>query len=234
MKLDDRQLELRQELGKREQEVEAREIAVRTREQHLDGREAAIASRSLALDDRESAVSIRELRLAQWEAMVLEREAELVTLEAGVVLCRAEFVQREEELAGRLEEVERGMEESVKELERVMEIERERERQRDEREKKTRGSSSPAAVQMLKWFWGAYVLPIVGKELTPEFLKPTEVQQQPTSQDTPRKVSPWMIRRDFFLRRHRGGGYRVLVSIGVCVVVLRVVLGRKAVGLGRR
>ena len=84
-------------------------------------------------------------------------------------------------------------------------------------------------MEMLKRLWGAYVLPIVGEERTPEFLKPAVVPQ-PTSQDTPREVSPRVIRRDFFLGRHRGGGYLVLMSIGVCVVVLRVVLGRRVLG----
>ena len=127
--------------GTARQEIEAREIAVRTprttprwtRSSDWRSVDHDIAVRSLALDNRESAVSIRELGLAQREATVLEREAELVTLDAGVVLRQAEFVQREEELAGRLEV-----------LERAREIERERKRQCDEQEKK-------AAVRRRRW-----------------------------------------------------------------------------------
>jgi hypothetical protein len=235
-------------LEEREMAVEEREMVVRSREEHLSGRETAVAQldrdvadRSLALDERESAVSLREFALAQRESTLLERESELLTLESGLLLRQAELVQREAELAGQLEKVESKMEESVRELERAREIERERERghaaevervQRDTAAAQANARTSPP-VEMLKRLWGAYVLPIVGEERTPEFLK-SLTPAQPTSQDIPREISPRVIRRDFFLGRYRGGGYLVLMSIGVCVVVLRVVLGRRAVGLGRR
>ena len=232
----------------REKAAEEREITVRSREGHLKGRETAVAQldrdvsdRGLALDERESAVSLREFALAQRESTLLEKESELLTLESGLLLRQAELVQRETELAGQLERMEREMEEGAKELERAREIERERERAaevervRRDREVSLENARSSAPVEMLKRLWGAYVLPIVGEERTPEFLKSTtSAGDQPTSQDTPREISPRVIRRDFFLGRYRGGGYLVLMSIGVCVVVLRVVLGRRVVGLGLR
>ncbi|KIM37341.1 hypothetical protein M413DRAFT_277759 [Hebeloma cylindrosporum] len=253
-KLDHQQLTQREEklarreerVAMREKAVEEREIAVLSREELVDGRETVVAQldrdvsdRGLALDERESAISLREFALAQRESTLLEQESELLTLESGLLVRQAELVQREAELAGQLERVETEMEESVKELERARDIERERERaaeaervQRDEREplENQRGS---APVEMLKRLWGAYVLPIVGEERTPEFLKNT-TPDPPTSQDAPRQISPRVIRRDFFLGRFTGGGYLVLMSVGVCAFVLRVVLGRRALGLGRR
>lgn len=257
--MDDRQLSRREDelarreenisvrekaLEEREMVVEEREMAVRNREDHLNGRETAvaqldrdIANRTLALDERESAVSLREFELAQRESTLLEHESELLTLESGFLLRQAELVQRESELASRLEKVESEMEESARELERAREIERGRaaevERVQRDTEAARANVRTSAPVEMLKRLWGAYVLPIVGEERTPEFLK-SSTPAQPTSRDTPREISPRVIRRDFFLGRYRGGGYLVLMSIGVCVVVLRVVLGRRVVGLGRR
>jgi len=263
IQVDDRQLSQREEelarreenistrekaLEKREMAMEEREMGLRSREEHLNGRETAVAQldrdvadRGLALDERESAVSLREFALAQRESTLLEQESESLKLESGLLLRQAELVQREVELVAQLEKVESEMEESVRELERAREIERERERghaaevervQRDTEAAQANAKTSPP-VEMLKRLWGAYVLPIVGEERTPEFLK-SSTPAQPTSQDSPREISPRVIRRDFFLGRYRGGGYLVLMSIGVCVVALRVVLGRRAVGLGRR
>jgi len=89
-----------------------------------------------------------------------------------------------------------------------------------------------------------FVLPIVGEERTPGFLstKPSQLPnprlRSPSEASTsssqgesdgtrpaPYQTSPWNIKRDALLGRRAGGGYLVLMSIGVCVVVLRA-LGR--------
>jgi len=242
------------EVGRREQVVEGRETEVRTREEKVAGRETALAylelavsERGLALDERESAVSRRELLVDQREAGMVGRESELVMRESRLVLRQAELVQCEADLAGRMEKVESRMEEGVKELERRQVVEMvERAERESEKARKEKERTQP--LEMLKSLWGKYVLPIVGEERTPGFLNnssssspststagsSSSPQSQPTSEDTPRQISPSVIRRDFFLGRFTGGSYLVLMSIGVCVVALRVVLGRRAVGLGRR
>jgi len=101
-------LELRQrdeELGNREQEIEAREIAARTprttpRWTRKQRWRSVIVILLLVPWHWTTENSNSRCQSASWSW-----RRELVMLEAGVVLCQAEFVQREE-LAVRLEEVE--------------------------------------------------------------------------------------------------------------------------------
>ncbi|KAF8955702.1 hypothetical protein BDZ97DRAFT_2080460 [Flammula alnicola] len=238
---------LRTRVSLREDWTEKREAAVQMRETILGERERALDVREEELRGREGAVDEREKTLEVRDEGVAKREKEVEVERRRVLEARDKDKEREETLDARLKVLE-VREKEVEERERELNARRQEE-EKPNQEQRPRPSTP---VEILRRCWAALVLPIVGEARTPGLLKqPSVVVDSSSSSATSASTSTststlkakpkpylaptWAIRRDMFLGRFTGGftdGYLVLMGIGVCVVVLRV-LGKRGWGVRR-
>ncbi|KAF8149095.1 hypothetical protein B0H34DRAFT_811661 [Crassisporium funariophilum] len=237
----------------REAGVEGRALGVVERESALKGRESALEDRESALEDRESALAERasalkesERRLAQkWLQQRAERLKERIELDKRSLLVA---------------EAEREVERRMRGADELQQQVNESKEQKTAMKEKEQLGMTP--VDVVRRWYAALVLPVIGHERTPTFLRTQSSSTTPLSSaisaSTPASRTPspgprssdlnparpqpylinsWKIRRDFFLGGLFGGveggrgGYVVLMSIGVCAVVLRVLM-RRGVGVG--
>ncbi|KAF8149097.1 hypothetical protein B0H34DRAFT_195204 [Crassisporium funariophilum] len=232
----------------REAGVAGRELGVVERESALKGRESALEDRESALAERVSAVEESERRLAEkWEQQSAELLKERIELDKRSLLVA---------------EAEREVERRMRGVDELQQQVKESEEQKTAMKEKEQLGMTP--VDVVRRWCAALVLPVIGHERTPAFLRTQSSSTTPvssaiaastpasrTSSPVPRLsdlnparpqpylINSWKIRRDFFLGGLFGGveggrgGYVVLMSIGVCAVVLRVLMRRGVcVGLG--
>lgn len=203
---------LLEQKAREDKELEEKEWAIAKRELEIEHRQEVVCGQERGLCEREASEEERSLtthKQLQDAALELDdRERALQSKEKAVGLKEMEVARREKDV--QLQEL------KVKEWEKKVEA---KESALEERiAKDTMAASiSPwtiTPVDLLRRCWsliGSSSAAISGPE-------------------SPRhRTSPWVIRRDIIFGPYHSGGYFVLMSIGVCVVALRV-LGKKAGG----
>ena len=239
-----------------------RQSAIGERESLIAERESSLDIRESSLDIRESSLAIRESSLDIRESSITTRESTFTTLEAGLSTDKSELDQRMINIQQRESNVEKRESEVRQREEKVEERETEVEKRKKEveewyQEKVTRSKWSPLPIEFARRLFATFLLPVLGEERTPRFLLPSSSSAsttttvpgssetnfsllQQSTRITPYLISSWSIKRDFILNRvlgrGGGGGYFVLMSIGICVVFLRGFVRRilRVGGVGRR
>lgn len=224
--LDDEQVELNRNLELREQQLAARERSVALRELEVECREKAVVKQERDLHDlqatEQQCSSAKKMQLHEQASALEERERALEAMEKTIELKEANVTRREENL--------RKKEQEVKEWEKRVKAKETQLDERIEREEQNRAAVA-ASVSETSWLLRkCWSLLGVDKYL------PSSSTSAATRSATqpPHQTASRSIKRDIFLGPSRSGGYLILMSIGVCVVVLRV-LGKRAGGvIGRR
>ncbi|KAF9526331.1 hypothetical protein CPB83DRAFT_908443 [Crepidotus variabilis] len=245
-------------LEDRERLVRSREEAVTLREEDVGRREVAFEqSRSSwkmrqASEEEQLSLGFKDVRDQAEE--IEHRERNLKAKEQAVGVKEDSLRRKEAEIRRKEEEVDSSKKRVAEKEEMIVEEERRR-AALDGME----NALWPIPLGLLRKCWGTFVLPIVGEDRTPAFLhpsvakRPSELTEAPASSSSstnghghqhtngaasstsaPYRTSTWSIKRDMFLGRAPGGGYLVLMSIGVCVVALRVLSKRAGGVVGNR
>lgn len=219
-RLLERKVNEEEELEKR---IEAEQNIV-IREERLKEKECAIASLELEVERRVEAVDVQEISLRERKA---SEEEWLETIEKQLQDRTLEIEDRERALQAKEKAVERKETEVIRREKDVQEQEskvREWEKSVEEKEtaleeriaKDTAISASSITpwtkpVDLLRKYWN-----LISSSSTSS-----------VTNSAHHLTSSWAIRRDIVFGPYRSGGYLFLMSIGVCVVALRV-LGKKA------
>jgi len=238
-------------LSLREQEVQRREEAVSRREDVVTVQEIEMLEKKTSSDNHwtsmNAQLATRDTQFEERDRALQAKERALSLKEAEVSLKETQMLKQEQEARLQLDGLNRREAEVQEERVRLGN----KERVLDELAEKESIDAAlwPVPVGLLRKCWGTFVLPIVGEERTPGFLstKPSQLSnpglrspseastsssqgESDSTRPAPYQTSPWNVKRDAILGRRAGGGYLVLMSIGVCVVVLRA-LGRRAGGV---
>ena len=227
--LNDERVEFDRNLELREQQLAARERSVALRELEVERREKGVAKQARDLHDRQASEqefsSAKQKQLHEQASVLEERQRALGTMEKAIELEEASVTRREENL--------RKKEQEVKEWEKRVKAKETQLDERIEREEQNRAAVT-AAVSETPWLVRkCWSLMGVDKYL-PSSSTPSASAATGSATQPPHQTASRSIRRDILLGPSRSGGYLILMSIGVCVVVLRV-LGKRAGGvIGRR
>ncbi|TFK17262.1 hypothetical protein FA15DRAFT_650463, partial [Coprinopsis marcescibilis] len=221
-----------------------REGVLRGRQGQLEQREKAVLGREDDLAVREARLVGREAELGDREKEVVEREAGVVDREAGLERRRVELEERERVIIGDLEkrQVEVGLrEEAVRVREERIGL-RERVGE-DDVQVELESEQEPAVSYSLGRRLAGY-LDLVGagslfgpgRPAPSEFQEPNAQTEVKTAKETGRRKTTRgasdVVRLG--VGQQIPGYVQVLLGIGMCVVLVRVLLGRRggAVGVG--
>ena len=207
--------EVKQSLSMREKRLEEKEWTIASRELEVEHREEVVCGQERGLCEREASeeerLSTTHKQLQDAALELEDRERALQFKEKAVELKEMEVARREKDV--QLQEL------KVKEWEKKVEA---KETALEERIAKDTLAASVSPwtimpVDLLRRCWS-----LIGPSSSPS----TTI----SSPESPHhRTSSWAIRRDILFGPYHSGGYFVLMSIGVCVVALRV-LGKKAGG----
>ncbi|KAH9481982.1 hypothetical protein JR316_0006512 [Psilocybe cubensis] len=228
-------------VGKSEEALVQREVSIQTLEAGVKTREGELERLEKEARERETRVGVREVEADSVWRDFEKREQDLKEYESNVQEKLAEVEKREQEL----KELEGVLHRGKEDLERREREVTQREIdafEREEKEKK-RPTTMEKTIQAVQ-------------ESSDKCVETVPKAQQIHSAACPKPylVSSWMLKRDYFLGRfigafadlgdnytsergggmlaniRGGGGALVLMGIGVCAVVLRV-LGRRIAGV---
>ncbi|KIJ97341.1 hypothetical protein K443DRAFT_681613 [Laccaria amethystina LaAM-08-1] len=220
---------------------------------------ATLTTRQEALDQRELGLAARQERIEGMDERVREVQRAVGYREEAVGRREKEVEEREKAVERREEKV-AGLEQALDEQERALDqrgSELEERSKRVEEEKEMRSvqlgglNASTSALGSNSWpitLLRSVVFRVLGDK-TSSFLfcsgppsssdpspssNPTSSTTTPSSASTPPQRRPrrdWEARRDLYLSTGGRGSYLVLVGIGVCAVVLKVLV-RRLTGVG--
>ena len=229
---------LRTTLTTRQEALDQRELGLAARQERIEGMDERVREVQRAVGYREEAVGRREEAVGRREKEVEEREKEVERRER-------EVREREEKVA----ELEQEADERGRALDR-REIELEDRSKRVEEDKETcstrlRGLTAPTlALGSTSWpitLLRSVVFRVLGDKTSsfPFFSCPTSSKPNSSTATTPtssihpqrRPRRDWEAQRDLYLSTGGRGSYLVLVGIGVCAVVLKVLV-RRLTGVG--
>jgi len=236
---------LRATLTTRQEALDQRELGLAARQERIEGmdervkevqravgyREEAVGRREEAVGRREKEMEEREEAVGRREREVREREEKVVELEQAIDERRRALDQRGSELEERSK--------------RVGELEGEMETRSGQLGASTSAPGSNSwPISLLR----SVVFRVLG-DRTPSFLfcscppssnpsSSSSNSNSSTSTPSPSSIPPqrrprrdWEARRDLYLSTGGRGSYLVLVGIGVCAVVLKVLV-RRLTGVG--
>jgi hypothetical protein len=197
----------------RERAVSHREQAVTQKEQAIRQREKAVQRLELEVERREGAVGVQEqglidrqaLEVEQWSAKQREMREQAAQVEDRQRLLHAQhktLADQESNIATREARI-RGREVELRMWEKRIEAKEEELDEKIHAAAALAESGSPSLANILRTCW--------------RMLGVDAATPGPRRQTDPRN-----IRRDILFGPSRSGGYLVLMSIGVCVVALRV------------
>lgn len=230
-------------IAERESIITGRESGITERESSLDIRESSIAERESTITQYECAISADKSEIQQRIIHIQQRELEVDRREFDVQKREQEVSEREIKVGRREEEVKEWYEGKLAEVERVLRV------PHVSASTPTPAAKSkwPAfPIEFARRLCATFLLPVLGEERTPGFLLPVNGSNgmvsspnttasssfPPASSPIPRPptslhTSSWSLKRDLFLNRVLGstaggaGSYLILMSIGICAVVLR-------------
>ncbi|KAF8173079.1 hypothetical protein BJ912DRAFT_1147973 [Pholiota molesta] len=235
------------------------EAALRVREEALEQRILVVTAREEAVRLKEESFAEREEMLHKAEESLQTAEKQLDDREKGLADAELDLTARELRLQAQKtlgeEEEEKGVYAAVD-----GEIQTPGAPPTPEQiEERPTDRHTSIGIDILRRCWGTFFLPVIGEGHTPAFLRapctPSTAASSSSASSaseirdaagSPRSGSlhnrhrtpTWAVRRDAFLGRFMGGpggltdGYLVLMGIGVCVIVLRV-LGRRGWAMRR-
>ena len=234
---------LRVTLITRQEALDQRELGLAARQERIEGMDESVREAQRAVGYREEAVGRREEAVGRREQEVEEREMAVE--------------RREREVRAREEKVVE-LEEAIDERGRVLDqrgYELEERSKRVEEEMATRPpqlgglnaptltlGSNPWPITLLR----SVIFRVLGDKTSsllfwsypPSSSNPSSSSPNTNSSTAPSSISPqrrprrdWEARRDLYLSTGGRGGYLVLVGIGVCAVVLKVLV-RRLSGVG--
>jgi len=209
--------DMEQGVAERERVVSEREQAVSQKERVIAERELAIQCWELDVEHREGAVSVREkglsdrqvLEAEQWSTKQKEFQAQVIKAEGSQRLLQAKqhaLENQELNIASREERI-RAREVELRLWEKRIEAKEEELNEKINAAAVLAASESswPISVNILRRCWR-----MLGMDVSAA-----------ADSIVPHQTNPRTIRRDILFGPSRSGGYLVLMSIGVCVVVLR-------------
>ena len=234
---------LRATLTTRQEALDQRELGLAARQERIEGMDERVREGQKAVGYREEAVGRREEAVGRREKEVEEREKEVE--------------RREREVQGREEKVVE-LEQAVDERGRVLDqrgFELEERSKQVEEDMATRspqfGGLNALSLTLGSNSWPitllqSVVFRVLGDKTSsflfsscpPSSSNPTSSSNPNSSTPTPSSIPPqrrprrdWEARRDLYLSTGGRGSYLVLVGIGVCAVVLKVLV-RRLTGVG--
>ena len=235
---------LRATLATRQEALDQRELGLAARQERIEGMDESVREMQVAVGYREDAVGRREEAVGRREKEVEER-----VMAVG---------RREREVQGREEKVVE-LEQAVDERERAIEqrgFNLEERSKRVDKEMETRspqlgGLNAPTlALGSNSWpitLLRSVVFRVLGDKTSSFLFSPSPLSSSnpgpsssnpnsssPSSSSAPPQRRPrrdWEARRDLYLSTGGRGSYLVLVGIGVCAVVLKVLV-RRLTGVG--
>lgn len=249
-----------------ESSLDVRESSVAKHESVITGQESIIAERESSIAERESTIAARESGADKAEEEiqkrmidVQKRELDVEKRESEVRKWEQEVSEREVKVEKREEEVKEWHEGKLAEIQRALEVP-------PNSASTPASTSSPKMTATSKWpaspmefarrLCATFILPVLGEERMSGFLLESSRVDENTSSTSSTSAPPasstttppttslipsWSINRDLFLNQvlgaaKGGASYLLLMSIGICVVVLRGVIRRilRFGGFGRR
>ncbi|EDR07290.1 uncharacterized protein LACBIDRAFT_388494 [Laccaria bicolor S238N-H82] len=219
------------DLATRHEALNQHELALAARQARIEGMEERVGEMQRAVGYREDAVGRREEAVERREREVQEREGAVERREEAVGKREREVEEREGKVGV--------LEQAVNERERVLdqrEFELEERSKRVEELQETRDALNASTLSN-SWpitLFRSVVFRVLGDK-TPSYLFSSSssfnsnAPTTTTPQRRPRR--DWEARRDLYLSTGGHGSYLVLVGIGVCAVVLKVLV-RRLTGVG--
>jgi len=212
--------DMEQSVAERERVVSEREQAVSQKELVIAERELVIQRWELDVEHREEAVSVQEkdlsdrqaLEAEQWSTKQKEFQTQVIRVEDSQSLLQAKqhSLENQELAIATREERIRGREVELRLWEKRIEAKEEELNEKINAATALAASESswPIPVNVLRRCWR-----MLGMDV------PADTD---SSVSGPYQTNPRTIRRDILFGPSRSGGYLILMSIGVCVVALRV------------